>query len=310
MAEWFSLGAKQQGPQQTRVEKGKEDNSNCLFLLSEKEIYNTNNNNKGFEIWTESYQHHHSNQSFSNCFSLGVGPSCGNLFDESTRFGLTVMRSGGALGGGGMNCQDCGNQAKKDCAHLRCRTCCRSRGFPCQTHVKSTWVPAARRREREQQHQQLQQRQLHGDTSKRHRETHGAAATQLARIPSPITSTGLELRQFPHELNSPAEFQCVRVNSVDTPEEQYAYQTAVSIGGHVFKGILYDQGPDAPYNAGGDRSSSAAADADNQNLNLITASTTSAPPASANPFDPSSIYPNIPLNTFMAGTQFFPPPRS
>ena len=24
-----------------------------------------------------------------------------------------------------MNCQDCGNQAKKDCAHLRCRTCCK-----------------------------------------------------------------------------------------------------------------------------------------------------------------------------------------
>ncbi|XP_054818358.1 protein EXPRESSION OF TERPENOIDS 1-like isoform X2 [Prosopis cineraria] len=296
MADWFSLGGKQ-GPQ-AKVEKGKEDNSNsnCLFLLRDEEIYN----NKGFEIWTQSY-HHHPNQSLNNCFSLGVGPSCANLFDESRRFGLTVMRSGTL--GGGMNCQDCGNQAKKDCTHLRCRTCCRSRGFQCQTHVKSTWVPAARRRERQQQH--LQHQQLHGDTSKRHRETQGAAA--LACIPSPITTTGLELGQFPHELNSPAVFQCVRVNSMDTPEEQYAYQTAVNIGGHVFKGILYDQGPDAPYNAGGDLSSSTAADAD-QNLSLITASTTAAP-ASVNPFDPS-LYPNIPLNTFMAGTQFFPPPRS
>lgn len=52
---------------------------------------------------------------------------------------------------GGVSCRDCGNQAKKDCVHLRCRTCCKSRGFDCSTHVKSTWVPAAKRRERQQQ---------------------------------------------------------------------------------------------------------------------------------------------------------------
>ena len=34
---------------------------------------------------------------------------------------------------------------------MRCRTCCRSRGLSCPTHVKSTWVPAAKRRERQQQ---------------------------------------------------------------------------------------------------------------------------------------------------------------
>ncbi|KAJ0775516.1 putative transcription factor STY-LRP1 family [Helianthus annuus] len=67
---------------------------------------------------------------------------------------------GGGNGGGGgsvstsasgstTTCQDCGNQAKKDCNHRRCRTCCKSRGFDCATHVKSTWVPAARRRERQ-----------------------------------------------------------------------------------------------------------------------------------------------------------------
>lgn len=62
-----------------------------------------------------------------------------------------------SVGGGGststsgstMTCQDCGNQAKKDCTHRRCRTCCKSRGYDCATHVKSTWVPAARRRERQ-----------------------------------------------------------------------------------------------------------------------------------------------------------------
>lgn len=53
---------------------------------------------------------------------------------------------------GGLSCQDCGNQAKKDCSHMRCRTCCKSRGFLCHTHLNSTWVPAAKRRER-QQHQ-------------------------------------------------------------------------------------------------------------------------------------------------------------
>lgn len=46
-------------------------------------------------------------------------------------------------------CQECGNQAKKDCSYQRCRTCCKSRDFECATHVKSTWVPASKRRERQ-----------------------------------------------------------------------------------------------------------------------------------------------------------------
>lgn len=57
-------------------------------------------------------------------------------------------------GGGGESskmkaCKDCGNKAKKGCEYGRCRTCCRGRGYDCSTHVKSTWVPAARRRERQ-----------------------------------------------------------------------------------------------------------------------------------------------------------------
>ncbi|KAF3488702.1 hypothetical protein F2Q69_00052687 [Brassica cretica] len=55
-----------------------------------------------------------------------------------------------------MNCQDCGNQAKKDFPHRK------SQGFDYQTHVKSTWVPAAKRRER--------QAQLAGLPTKRSRE--------------------------------------------------------------------------------------------------------------------------------------------
>ncbi|CAF2142709.1 unnamed protein product [Brassica napus] len=61
-----------------------------------------------------------------------------------------------------MNCQYCGNQAKKDFPHMRCRTCRKSQGFDYQTHVKSTWDCAAKRRER--------QAQLAGLPTKRSRE--------------------------------------------------------------------------------------------------------------------------------------------
>ena len=37
-------------------------------------------------------------------------------------------------------------------------------------------------------------------------------------------------------------FKCVRVTAVDDGEDEYAYQAVVKIGGHVFKGFLYDQG--------------------------------------------------------------------
>ena len=37
-------------------------------------------------------------------------------------------------------------------------------------------------------------------------------------------------------------FKCVRVTAVEDGEDEYAYQAAVKIGGHLFKGVLYDQG--------------------------------------------------------------------
>ncbi|RDX57971.1 Protein SHI RELATED SEQUENCE 5, partial [Mucuna pruriens] len=306
MAGLFSLGGSGRGGPQNKEEEEVEKGEHNLFLFRNEEIYN-NNNNKGFEIWPQSYQHH---QNLSNYFAFGVGPSRRNcssaneedvsfcVSDESTRFGLTVMRSGGTASSG-VNCQDCGNQAKKDCAHLRCRTCCKSRGFQCHTHVKSTWVPAAKRRERQQQLTALHnQQQFRGDNiPKRHRDS------QLACAPPPITSTGLEVGQLPAEVNTSAVFRCVRVSAVDASDEQCAYQTSVNIGGHVFKGILYDQGPESSY------TSTAAAEGSSgggepQQHGLITTATTSG----NNPFDPS-LYP-APLNAFMAGTQFFQPPRS
>ncbi|CAK7346286.1 unnamed protein product [Dovyalis caffra] len=317
MAGWFYLGGRE-GPS-SKQDQEKEDNNSSLFLYrsSNEEIYN-NSNNKGFELWPQYYPQ----QQNMNSFSFGVGPSRRSLSDDhSSRSGFSVMRQGGGGLGGGMNCQDCGNQAKKDCPHMRCRTCCKSRGFQCQTHVKSTWVPAAKRRERQQQlsalqqqnqEQQQQQLQFRGENPKRQRENQGGASS-LACTRLATTTSGLELTAFPPEVNSQATFRCVKVSAIDDADDQLAYQTAVNIGGHVFRGILYDQGPYSRYTSTGGESSSSGA----QQL-LITAATTSATgtttntghPAAGNTLlDPSSLYP-APLNAFIAGTQFFPPPRS
>ncbi|KAL2322395.1 hypothetical protein Fmac_026774 [Flemingia macrophylla] len=163
--------------------------------------------------------------------------------------------------GGSATCQDCGNQAKKDCSHRRCRTCCKSRGFDCATHVKSTWVPASRRRER----------QLMAVTGAAAVGSSGATSgAKKARIVASQTTTtshtstsnntttpprsfdtgsshqdmGLK-ESLPCQVRAPAVFKCVRVTAVDDGEDEYAYQAVVKIAGHVFKGFLYDQGTEA-----------------------------------------------------------------
>uniref|UniRef100_A0A0D9VAD2 Uncharacterized protein n=1 Tax=Leersia perrieri TaxID=77586 RepID=A0A0D9VAD2_9ORYZ len=169
---------------------------------------------------------------------------------------------GGSSGAGAATCQDCGNQAKKDCGHQRCRTCCKSRGFDCSTHVKSTWVPAARRRER-------QQIAGSGGSASSSPATASAAAAAASKKPRLLTSqtttshtstsNATTPRSFdttsshqdasfrenlPRQVRAPAVFRCVRVTSIDDGEDEYAYQATVSINGHVFKGFLYDQGVD------------------------------------------------------------------
>ncbi|KAK4746271.1 hypothetical protein SAY87_012583 [Trapa incisa] len=300
-------------------------------------IYGTTANttgNKGFELWPQFYP------------SFGVGlnvngntstrgndsrraaavtvTSTTGLIDFSDECWRTMRQQtggGSGLGGGTINCQDCGNQAKKDCAHLRCRTCCKGRGFQCQTHVKSTWVPAAKRRERQQQllasattqqhpHQQFQLI----DHPKRQREDPppGRHHQQLATRPS----SGLEVgQQFPAQVSSPAVFRCVRMSGMEDADEELAYQTSVNIAGHVFKGTLYDHGPDSRRYVtieGGEGSSRGGGP---QQFNLTATGSTEATGSAAvstagNPtmIDPA-MYP-APLNAFMAGTQFFPPPRS
>ncbi|KAK4481446.1 hypothetical protein RD792_012340 [Penstemon davidsonii] len=325
MSGFFSLGGCGGGEEQ-------EQNENSLFLLKNEEIYN-----KGFELWQQYYQlhhqhrqdqdhHHHHHHHHVLDFS-SVGPSStssssrrnnnnnNNNINECCSV-MNMMRSarggGGNELGGGINCQDCGNQAKKDCVHMRCRTCCKSRGFQCQTHVKSTWVPAAKRRERQHQQQQQQQQQqgdFRGESSKRMRElnihplpTAGAAGgSALARLPA--TTSGFELGHFPAEVKSQADFRCVRVSAMNDADEHLAYQTAVNIGGHVFKGILYDQGPENRYPAIGGRESSS------QPLDLITIAAATTTNQNVTMIDPTNVY-ATPLSAFMAGTQFFPPPRS
>lgn len=47
---------------------------------------------------------------------------------------------------------------------------------------------------------------------------------------------------LPGQIRAPAVFKCVRVTAVEDGQDEYAYQAVVKIGGHVFKGFLYDQG--------------------------------------------------------------------
>ncbi|XLS93851.1 hypothetical protein HN51_069859 [Arachis hypogaea] len=96
--------------------------------------------------------------------AAAVGVCLTTVFkDQSLAFLVTTSAvgsgaaSGAGSGAGGISCQDCESQAKKDCPHMRCRTCCKSHGFDCQIHVKSTWVPASKRRERQQQFASIQQ---------------------------------------------------------------------------------------------------------------------------------------------------------
>lgn len=265
---------------------------------------------RGFELW----QHHQRQQQQQQLYSAASG-SLLAFGGSDEPIGAGAIRGAPRSGGGGLSCQDCGNQAKKDCVHMRCRTCCKSRGFHCSTHVKSTWVPAAKRRERQQQlaaaashhQQQLQPSPARhratglisaaGEPSKRPRDLSARLPTIIATSTSGGTEAALS---FPAEVSSPAVFRCVRVSPMDEAEDQFAYQTAVSIGGHVFKGILYDQGLESSSTStqyllhhGGDPSSAGA---------TSTAMTTTA--VGLLP-DPTSLYPT-PLSAFMAGTQFFP----
>ncbi|XAR57943.1 hypothetical protein NMG60_11026261 [Bertholletia excelsa] len=319
MAGFFSLGGRRAANSSTDQNQDQQSSGNpnppheitpeTWFLYRSSEDISTY---KGFELWHQQ-QNHHQRQNPPFLQDLYPSVAGGGLAvapaNEPPRSAILMMTGGGGGGGrgGGISCQDCGNQAKKDCAHMRCRTCCKSRGFNCQTHVKSTWVPAAKRRERQQQltalqQQQQQQQNVERENHKRQRENHPSASSLACTTRN---ASGLELGNFPAEVNTPALFRCVRLSSVEDADEEYAYQSAVNIGGHVFKGLLYDHGPESQFAAG--ESSSGAA----SGPNVISATATAAmgSPAAAAPFLDPSLYP-APLNTFISGTQFFSHPRS
>ncbi|ESQ50647.1 hypothetical protein EUTSA_v10022837mg [Eutrema salsugineum] len=143
-----------------------------------------------------------------------------------------------------ISCQDCGNQAKKGCTHMRCRTCCKSQGLDCPTHVRSTWIPTAKRRERQQQ---IQTPTSSGNGGGRGGGNILKGYREGIDLPATLDSSGLEMGEttFPEEVNSDALFRCVKMSGADDDGDgQYAYQTTVGIAGHVFKGILYNQGPE------------------------------------------------------------------
>ncbi|KAF5200668.1 Lateral root primordium [Thalictrum thalictroides] len=204
----------------------------------------------GIQLWQNQQSHHHHTQSN---YLNNKKPM---LFDPDNSMNLlTVSGSGGGNSGATTStatCQDCGNQAKKDCSHRRCRTCCKSRGYDCATHIKSTWVPAARRRERQLSSTAVAASS--GSTSgvkkprlvDSHTTTSHTSTSNTTPPRSFDTSSSHQDASFrdtlPGQIRAPAVFKCVRVTAVDDGDDEYAYQAVVKIGGHVFKGFLYDQG--------------------------------------------------------------------
>ncbi|KAJ0888705.1 putative transcription factor STY-LRP1 family [Helianthus annuus] len=338
MAGFFSLGsATYHNQQDPSANTNTTTNTNILHLASNPTsnsnptessswfLYSSTRNThdhrptttKDFELWQQQQQQppqaHNLLAGAGNTMTGGGGEGGRliNFSDESTWGSAAfVMMGHGVNGGGasgGVSCQDCGNQAKKDCPHMRCRTCCKSRGFQCQTHVKSTWVPAAKRRERQQYLSATQQdhhrRRLLPNTKRARSTQDHDQNTSLVKsnyYHCCYCYCWFELGNFPSELTTPANFRCVRVSSIDETDDQFAYQAAVNIGGHLFKGILYDQGPESQY-MGGDTSSGGSAGI--PQLNLTTTSPGNST-AAAN-FIGHSLYPSLGGNDYMTSTQFF-----
>ncbi|KAK8492997.1 hypothetical protein V6N13_095575 [Hibiscus sabdariffa] len=226
----------------------------CLAPLNveDPDLFNSNGRNKlsGVQLWQNQNSSPH--DYLKKPSSL---PNNNNLIQSSGGGGMGGDASGGSGSSSTTTCQDCGNQAKKDCSHRRCRTCCKSRGFDCSTHVKSTWVPAARRRER-----QLIAAAATTPGAGSSGSTSGVKKPRLITSQNTTasrTSTSNTTRSFetsssnqdagfketlPGQVRAPAVFKCVRVTAVEDGDDEFAYQAVVKIGGRVFKGLLYDQG--------------------------------------------------------------------
>ncbi|KAH7850832.1 hypothetical protein Vadar_003538 [Vaccinium darrowii] len=90
---------------------------------------------------------------------------------------------------------------------MRCRSCCRNQGFHCQTHVKSTWVPVAKRPQYSRLQNQ-QQQQYFPTTDQDHPQEQLDLQVPVAN-PKRLREnpSGQEMGNFPAELQMPAIFR-------------------------------------------------------------------------------------------------------
>lgn len=209
---------------------------------------------------------HDPHQDPANCWNLkmcpepNVPPKKGPIHvdhdhDQNHHKGLAESDENGAFGPDFRACQDCGNRAKKDCIFRRCRTCCKGRGYDCNTHVKSTWVPSIRRRERDTVVPSAatavkRPRPLVGSSQNATATSHSSNsnATTPKSLATTTTSSHQQDASFkqslPGHVRAPAVFKCHRVSAIGNGEDEFAYLATVHISGHVFKGFLYDHGVD------------------------------------------------------------------
>lgn len=221
-------------------------------------------------------QQHHQNNDVQECggannnnnnnyWNLKMGPEVnpskkGGVInvdhDDNDDKGVMESEENGVYGPDFRVCQDCGNRAKKDCIFRRCRTCCKGRGYDCNTHVKSTWVPSIRRREREtvvgssgggDNGGNKRPRAIVGSSQNATATSHSAnsnATTPKSLATSSSQQDASFKQSLPGHIRAPAVFKCHRVSAIGNGEDEIAYLATVHISGHVFKGFLYDHGVD------------------------------------------------------------------
>ncbi|KFK34683.1 hypothetical protein AALP_AA5G177900 [Arabis alpina] len=139
-------------------------------------------------------------------------------------------------------CKDCGNRAKKECLFERCRTCCKSRGYHCVTHVKSTWIPSS---SSSSQHHRTATSLSSSDRKKKLRIDPSDKATVLI-VPTTTSRQETSFKEgLPGKIEAPAVFKRTRVTAISNNEQaEIGYQATVTISGHVFKGFLHYYGVD------------------------------------------------------------------
>ncbi|CAL5082527.1 unnamed protein product [Urochloa decumbens] len=174
--------------------------------------------------------------SFDAASSLSTASAEGSLEQQQLVHGATSPpspppRGTRAAGGGIIRCQDCWLLAKADgCAHRRCRTCCTGRGFACPAHVRptSSHVPASTAAA------------AVAPSRKRPRALDSVATPSTSSSVGQPATAAAAPEGFAREVILDAVFRRVRLGPDDA---EVAYHATVTIGGHVFRGVLYDVGP-------------------------------------------------------------------